>query len=146
MRKRVNQIHDLHGFRTRYLEIEPWNNNVMMEHNGSVMTRPGLVTFLTPSQSPIIIDMGQAVRCTPFTYTFEKHAIFGKQPLTWAMSPVPSCLTFNASTGTLSGTPCMAGTVNPQITVTNADGLTFRFRTKLVIEDYVPVILLPGES
>jgi prepilin-type N-terminal cleavage/methylation domain-containing protein len=48
----------------------------------------------------------------------------GTPPYAWSASGLPSGMTINAGTGTISGTPTTANTFNPTITVTDAAGAT----------------------
>src|SRR5512145_2672235 len=62
-----------------------------------------------------------ACMCQEYSFTFTL-ASGGVAPFTWAISSVPEGLSFNTSTGVLSGIPVFDDTYEFTITVTDAIG------------------------
>ena len=56
-------------------------------------------------------------------YSATPNATGGTRAYTWQASGLPPGLAINSGTGTVSGTPSAAGTFNPVLTVTDADGI-----------------------
>jgi hypothetical protein len=71
-------------------------------------------------------------------YSVTPSAIGGTRAYTWQASGLPPGLAINPSTGALSGTPSAAGTFNPVLTVTDADGIAVSRSLALTIAPAPP--------
>lgn len=67
-------------------------------------------------------------------YSMTMLATNGTTPYHWTATGLPSPLVINQTSGVISGTPTSAGTSNPQITVTDADGDTDVVTLQLYID------------
>lgn len=119
--------------------------------SGSVTSRPGrLHTMVTPHKSGGAlgyvargyIDVGPTVRTTilngtvnvPFNYDMYQDLDCGTLvPKTMSVVNLPSPLSFDASTGVISGTPTSSGTTSITATVTNSVGQTASKTFNIVI-------------
>lgn len=108
--------------------------------NGSSMAESAGVTIAAPltiSGTP-----GGATVGSPYTFTPSSSG--GHTPKSYALTgTLPSGLSFNTSTGAITGTPVSSGTASGlNITVTDADGLTAALGTfSLVVDsgDFAPI-------
>ena len=82
-----------------------------------------------PSITTTSLTDGQAGQSYSFTPTAT-----GTSPITWTASGLPSGLSMNSSTGTISGTPRAAGTFRPSMTARNAYGTDTKTLTLTIAE------------
>jgi len=76
----------------------------------------------------LIADLAMTTSSLPggrvaFGYSGTASATGGTPAYTWQASGLPPGLSINSATGTVSGTPTTAGTFDPVLTVTDADGI-----------------------
>jgi len=98
-----------------------------------------------------IAIQNQLVRVnTPFTFTIPQDAIVSKDSVALSFTatdndlPLPSWLTFDPATLTLSGTPPTAGTVQLFLTAQDANGLTAQLNFQIIaVIPSAPVLLNP---
>jgi hypothetical protein len=107
---------------------------------------PQLVTLtlanptITPSQSSVNGAVGSAI--TPVTFTVVPT---GSSP-SFVRNSLPAGLTFNFTTGNITGTPTTAGTSTSTVTATFANGVTAQADIVFNILGPRPVLLAPAPA
>ena len=77
-----------------------------------------------PVISPAPASLPAATQSVLYSQIFSVSTGTGTAPFTWSSSTLPTWLTFNTGTATLSGTPPAAGSVNFTISVTDVNNVT----------------------
>ena len=113
------------------------SKGVTGSRNFTLTVTPAALKITTANQLP------DAILGSPFT--FQMAAIGGTQPYTWAANGLPSGVTIDLSTGSLSGTVQSAGVISFAVTVIDSARLTYSDRFLInVSPPALPPAMLSG--
>jgi hypothetical protein len=98
-----------------------------------------IVVNPAPAISPA--SLPAATQNALYSQAFSVSPATGTAPFTWSASSLPSWLTFNNATATLSGTPTSSGPVSFTIKVTDANGATASITYTLQVNPATPANL-----
>jgi len=98
-----------------------------------------IVVNPVPAISPA--SLPAATESTLYSQTFSVNSGTGTAPFTWSASSLPSWLTFNPATATLSGTPTSSGSFTFTVKVTDANGVAASPSYTLLVNPATPANL-----
>jgi hypothetical protein len=120
--------------------------NVTLSATNATGTGPTavLVITVTPNTPVITSLLAETGKVNAAFVNYDITAT--NSPTSYSASPIPPGLTFNSTTGVISGTPTTAGTTNVTISATNANGAGSPATLVITIDPLVPVVNSPSTA